>query len=91
MLLGDILNRLADDGETAEIILGAGDLRMLAAMRERADAAGLDLAAFAKAAVLRYATEASDEEWTTLIGLMGRASDPGMACLKRAFDAALRV
>ena len=91
MMLGDILSRLNDDSEATEIILGAGDLRMLAAMRERAQAAGLDLASFARAAVLRYSAQASDEEWITLMGLIGRASDPGTVCLKRAFDNALQA
>src|SRR5512143_3820201 len=88
MLLGDILNRLEDDGEAAEVILGAGDLRLLAVMRERAEAEGLDLAAYAKAAVQRYAAEASDEEGLTMMGQIGRAADPGQACLKRAFEKA---
>ena len=86
MMLGDILARLNDEGEAAEIILGVGDLRLLAAMQERAESEGLDLAAYARAAVQRYAAEASDEEWITLMGLIGRAGDPGTACLKRAFE-----
>ena len=92
MLLGDILSRLENDGEAAEVILGAGDLRLLAAMRQRAEAEGLDfLLAYAKAAVQRYATEASDEEWLTMMGQVGRAVDPGLACLKRAFERAVCV
>ena len=39
---------------------------------------------YASMAVRRYADSASDE-WTTLIGQMGRAEDPGAICLKRAF------
>lgn len=88
MLLGDILNRLQNDGEAAEVILGAGDLRLLAVMRERAEAEGLDLAAYAKAAVQRYAAQASDDEWLTMMGQIGRAADPGLTCLKRAFEKA---
>ena len=91
MMLGDILSRLTDDGEATEIILDAGDLPMLAAMRARAEAAGLDLATFARAALQRYAAEASDEEWITLMGLIGRTSDPGRICLKRAFSNSLRA
>jgi hypothetical protein len=90
MMLGDILSRLDDDGAAAEIILGAGDLRLLAAIQERAEAEGLDLAAFARAAVQRYTAEASDEEWTTLMGQIGRSGDPGLTCLKRAFEAMAR-
>jgi hypothetical protein len=62
MMLGDILSRLTDDGQATEIILNAGDLLLLAAMRAHAEAAGLDLATFARAALQRYAVEASDEE-----------------------------
>jgi len=39
----------------------------------------------------QYATEASDEEWITLMGLIGRTNDPGRICLKRAFDNAVRA
>ena len=85
-MLGDILARLNDEGEAAEIILGVGDLRLLAAMQSGAQSEGLDLAAYARAAVQRYAAEASDEEWITLMGLIGRAGDPGTACLRRAFE-----
>jgi hypothetical protein len=91
MMLGDVLAQLNDEGEAAEIILGVGDLRLLAAMRERAESEGLDLAAYARAAVQRYAAEASDEEWITLMGLIVRAGDPGTACLKRAFENVARA
>ncbi|HXX08430.1 MAG TPA: hypothetical protein VEJ43_10240 [Pseudolabrys sp.] len=85
------MNRLTDDGRATEIILDMGDLPMLVAMRARAEAAGVDLATFARAALQRYAAEASDEEWITLMGLMGRTNDPGRVCFKRAFDNALRA
>jgi len=91
MLLGEILGRLTDDAQATEIILDTGDLSMLAAMRARAETAGLDLAAFVRAALQQYATEASDEEWITLMGLIGRTNDPGRICLKRAFDNAVRA
>jgi hypothetical protein len=86
MMLGDVLAQLNDEGGAAEIILGVGDLCLLAAMRRRAETEGLDLAAYARAAVQRYAAEASDEEWITLMGLMGCTGDPGTACLKRVFE-----
>ena len=90
MMLGDILARLDDEGAAAEIILGAGDLRLLAAMQALAEAEGLELAAFARAAVQRYAAEASDEEWVTMMGQIGRSGDPGLTCLRRAFEAIAR-
>jgi hypothetical protein len=91
MMLGDVLARLNDEGEAAEIILGVGDLRLLAAMRKHAETEGLDLAAYVRATVQRYAAEASDEEWITLMGLIGRAGDAGTACLKRAFENVTRA
>jgi hypothetical protein len=89
MMLGDVLKRLTDDAAAAEIILGVGDLPMLNAMRERAEAEGLDLAAFSRGAVRRYSAEASDEEWVTMLGLVTRSDDPGTTCLRRAFKSAL--
>ena len=84
-MLGDILARLTDETTAVETILGAGDLTLLTAVKERAAAEGLDLAACVTQTVQRYTHEASDEEWVTLLGLMNRANDPGAVCLKRAF------
>jgi hypothetical protein len=89
-MLGDILARLTDETTAVETILGAGDLALLTAVKERAAAEGLDLAACVTQTVQRYTHEASDEEWVTLIGLMNRANDPGSVCLKRAFELAPR-
>ena len=85
MLLGDLLNQFEDEGVAAETIMRVGDLAMIAAMQKNAEALGLTLGAYASLAVRHYADGASDEEWTTLIGQMGRTDDPGAVCLKRAF------
>jgi hypothetical protein len=89
-MLGDLLANLTDETTALETILGAGDLALLTAVRERADAEGVDLAAYVTQTVQRYASEASDEEWITLMGALNRSADPGATCLKRAFDHALR-
>jgi len=86
MMFGDVLQRL-DGGEAAELILSLGDLSLLPALQQRAEAEGLDLAAYARAAVQRYAAGCSDEEWITLMGAIGRAADPGKVLLKRALEA----
>ncbi|MBL8571397.1 MAG: hypothetical protein JNK84_20160, partial [Phreatobacter sp.] len=39
---------------------------------------------YAAECVADYADTASDEEWTTLMGQMGRADDPGAVLLRRA-------
>lgn len=89
MLLGDLLAELSDETAATETILRVDDLSMLAAMREQAKADGLDLPAYVAGTVRRYASEATDEEWITLMGLLNRAPDPGAVCLKRAFEHAL--
>jgi hypothetical protein len=89
-MLGDILAKLTDETSAVETIVGAGDLALLAAVREQAVVEGLDLAAYVIQTVQRYTFEASDEEWVTLMGMLNRSQDPGATCLKRAFDLALR-
>jgi hypothetical protein len=89
-MLGDILARLADETTAVETILGAGDLALLAAVRERAAAEGVDLAACVTKTVQRYTAQASDDEWVTLMGMLNRSHDPGTTCLRRAFEYALR-
>jgi hypothetical protein len=90
-MLGDILAKLTDDTTAVETILGAGDLTLLAAVQKQAAADGVELAAYVTQTVQRYTNEASDEEWVTLMGLLNRSQDPGSACLKRAFEHALRA
>jgi hypothetical protein len=85
MLLGDLLSRFDDEAVATEMILRVGDLALIAAMTRNAEALGLSLGVYAAEAVRQYADNASDEEWTTLIGQMRREEDPGAVCLKRAF------
>ena len=85
MLLGDLISRFSDEAVAEETVLALGDLAMLAALRERSAETGLEIGAYMAAAARRYASEASDEEWITLMGVMGKASDPGAVYLTRAF------
>ncbi len=89
-MLGDILAGLTDETIAVETILGTGDLALLATARERASSEGVGLAACVTQTVQRYTTQASDEEWVTLMGMLNRSQDPGATCLKRAFEYALR-
>jgi hypothetical protein len=86
MLLGDVLARFDDETIAVETIMQLGDLALTARLREQAEAEGLSLGAFAVSAVRRFATEASDEQWVTLMGALARAEDPGAACLRYAFS-----
>jgi hypothetical protein len=85
LLLGDVIARLMDEATAAEAIIDFGDLGLLAKMRERAKENEVSLGAYAAWAVRVYADNASSEEWTTLIGALGRSDDPGATCLRRAF------
>ncbi len=85
MLLGDVIARLTDETTATETILGLGDLGLLAAVRKQADENGVALGAYAAWMVRTYADNASSDEWTTLIGALGRSEDPGATCLQRAF------
>lgn len=89
-MLGDLLACLADETTATETILRSGDLQLLSLAREQAATEGLPLAAYVTQTVQRYANNASDEEWITLMGLLNRSPDPGMTCLQRAFAYALR-
>ncbi|HWK01769.1 MAG TPA: hypothetical protein VNR41_13785 [Xanthobacteraceae bacterium] len=90
MLLGDLLARFRDESIATETVLGCGDLVLIAGLMEQASLSGQTLGAYAASAVRRYAAGASDEEWVTLMGALGRAEDPGIVCMRRAFDHALQ-
>ncbi len=84
MIIGDLLAQFDDEAVVSETVLRLGDLRLLADLRKRADAAGMALGAFTALTVQRYADDASDEEWVTLVGQLSRVADPGLALVKRA-------
>lgn len=85
MLLGDIIARLTDEASAVEALLSLGDLGLLAEMQTRAEAQGVTVGAYAAWAVRIYADNAPSDEWTTLMGALGRSEDPGATCLRRAF------
>lgn len=86
MLLGDILKTFSDESVATEYILSLGNMPLVLRLRELASAEGESLGEFASAAVQRYASEASEEEWLTLLGLLSRAADPAEVCLRRALE-----
>jgi hypothetical protein len=84
MLLGDLLARFEDVTVASETILRVGGLPLMAVLRARAETEGETVGAYAAGLVRRFAAEASDETWITLMGALARAEDPGAVCLKRA-------
>jgi len=90
VLLGDIIARLDDETVAMEALVGLGDLTLLARVEEAASQEGLSPGGFAAQAVQVFSTLASNEDWVSLIGAMGRTSDPGQACLRKMVEFALR-
>lgn len=84
MLLGDLLARFQDPLVAEQALASLDDLALVTSVTVRADAAGLSTGVYAAECVADYADTASDEEWTTLIGQMGRTDDPGLVLLRRA-------
>ena len=84
-MLGDVIARLTDETTVTQTILDLGDLGLLAEMRKRANENRVSLGAYAAWTVRTYADNASSDEWTSLIGALGRSDDPGATCLRRAF------
>ncbi len=89
MLLGDLMARLENEDVAAATLESMGDLALTAAVVAAASREGISSGAFIADCVAAFANGASDEEWTTVIGQMGRASDPGQVLLRRAVRAAL--
>jgi hypothetical protein len=89
VLLGDIMSQLEEEAFAAEAVLGLAGLGLLVRLQERADASGLSLGGYAAWAARTYADNASADEWTTLIGILGKADDPGSAFLRRTLTCAL--
>ena len=85
MLLGDVLAQFDDEGVAAETIMRLDDLALVARLTEEAHAQGRSLGEFAANSVRHYAVHASNEEWITLMGALGRAVDPSAVFMKRAF------
>lgn len=89
MLLGDILKTFSDEPAATEYLMSLGDVPLVARLQQLATAEGETVGEFASAAVQRYASQASDEEWLTLLGLISRTDDPATVCLRRALEYAV--
>jgi hypothetical protein len=86
LLLGDVIRRLEDEVFLTETMLRIGDLGLLTRLHERAADNAVPIGNYALWAVRSYADRAPPDEWTTLVGIIGQAEDPGAVCLKRALS-----
>ncbi|WP_436644185.1 hypothetical protein [Microbaculum sp. FT89] len=87
-MLGDIIARLGDPGAAEAILIEAGELVLLADIRDAARALDLDAGEFSALAVRRFVERADDDAWLHLVGVIGRSDAPGLdalsAILRRA-------
>lgn len=90
MLLGDVIVQLEDEAFAMETLVGLGDLALLARVEQAAADDRLTPGAFAAQSVQLFSNQASDEDWVSLIGVMGQTPDPGRVCLKKMVEFALR-
>lgn len=90
MLLGDIIAQLDDETVAMETLVGLGDLALLARVECAAGGEGLTPGEYAARAVQLFSDTASDEDWVSLIGVMGQTDDPGRICLKKMVEFALK-
>lgn len=90
MLLGDVIAGLDDEAHAMQTLIGLGDLALVVRVEEAAAGAGLTPGAFAAQAVQVFSNQASDEDWVSLIGVMGQTTNPGQACLRKMVEFALR-
>ena len=84
MLLGDMIARFDDESTAQQMLLSLDDLALIARVREACERDDYELGELARTAVQRYASAASDEEWVTTLGQMGRTQAPGIELLRRA-------
>lgn len=94
-MLGDIIARLDDPGAAETTLLEAGDLALLADVRNAAGLLELNIGEFVSLAVRRFVERADDNAWLQLVGVMGKSETPGLealsAILKRAVADAREV
>jgi hypothetical protein len=90
-MLSDLLARFRNEDAAEDALLSLGDLRLIAAMRQRAGVIGIGLGTFAAHSVRRYMDEAPDEEWVTLLAELHRSADPGGTFVKRALARAMGI
>ncbi len=90
MLLGQVLENLADETFAAEALLMLGNLPLLAQVEAVAQRFGESAPTYAAEAARAFAEAASDEDWLALMSALERADDPGAACLQQMLVWSLR-
>lgn len=86
MLLGDLIARFEDESVAGDTLTSLGDLALTARIAALAAKNDISVGELAAETVARFVNTAGDEDWTTLIGQMSRAEDPGQVFLRRTLS-----
>lgn len=84
MMLGDLMAQLGNDAVAAEALMALEDLALATRAQEAAASEGMTSGEFARMALQRFSSGASDEDWVQAIGLMARTPEPGAVLLRQA-------
>ena len=83
MLMGQMIDQLADDDFAAEALIGLGDLALLVEVDAIARTFDETPALYASGAARRFSQLAGDDDWLALMTALKRSDDPASACLKQ--------
>ncbi len=90
MLLGQIIRNFTDESNVAEVLIGFGDLTLVARIEQACRPRQETSSAYAAGAVARFADHAGDEDWLALMNKIARTDDPAGACLRTMIEWSLR-
>jgi hypothetical protein len=89
IILGDILGQFDNPSVIAATLKQFGDPGLLAQAEEKAGAHGETLGDYASASAQLFSSQARDDDWVAMMAAIGRAEDPGAACLRRMLEWAI--
>ena len=90
MQLGQLIRTLEDEARAMELMLGLGDLVLLAEVQAMAAMHDETLGEYASGAARRFASAAKDEDWLALRTILERDTDSAAGCLKLMLRWSLR-
>ena len=91
MLLGAILERLADEQGAAAALEALGDIVLLAEVTDMGLLHGESPGEYTSSAARRFAASATDEDWLSLVTAIERSADPARTMLAAMVRWSLRM
>ncbi|MGZ5865809.1 MAG: hypothetical protein ACXWKC_10540 [Xanthobacteraceae bacterium] len=88
MMLGDLLAQFEDETIAAQALVAMNNMAPMAGAAAAAADLDITLGEFAVEAVQRFASDAGDEAWMSMMTAMARSDDPGSVMLQRALSTA---